>query len=93
MRSLQSGRTTHPVSVGDIAARVLAPARCEQKLFLAFAQFPWFREFTLRERRLLGDPAEVVARWRAAHESLAPGVITGNNGSQSARGSNGSSRP
>ena len=41
----------------------------EQKLFLAFSQFPWFREFTLRERRLLGDPAEVVARLRTERDA------------------------
>jgi len=77
----------------------------ERKLFLSFAQFPWFREFTLREltnvrrpspqhlhwpefdidldldaiehperyplreRRLLGDPAAVVARLRLERDS------------------------
>ncbi len=77
----------------------------ERKLFLSFAQFPWFREFTLREltgvrrpspqhlrwpefdidldvdaiehperyplreRRLSGDPAAVVARLRAERDA------------------------
>lgn len=78
-----------------------------RKLFLSLAQFPWFREFTLREltsvrrpspqhlcwpefdidldvdsianpkryplreRRLLGDPAEVVAGLRAERDAAA----------------------
>jgi len=101
MRSLRNGRTTHPVSVGAMSPRGFWLLLGERKLFLAFAQYPWFREFTprelagvrrpspqhlrwpefdidldvdaienparypRRERRLLGDPAAVVARLRA----------------------------
>jgi hypothetical protein len=105
MRSLQNGRTTHPVSIGDMSPRGFYLLLGKRKLFLSFAQFPWFREFTLREltgvrrpspqhlrwpefdidldvdaiehperyplreRRLLGHPAAVVARLRLERDS------------------------
>ena len=69
MRSLRNGRTTHPVSVGAMSPRGFWLLLSERKLFLSFAQFPWFREFTRRERRLLGHPAAVVARLRLERDS------------------------
>ena len=35
----------------------------EQQLFIAFAQFPWFREFTLRELRSVRRPLPQHLRW------------------------------
>ena len=64
MRSLQTGTTTHPVSVGAMSPRGCWLLLGEQKLFLAFAQFPGFRE-----RRQLGDPAAVVARLRLERDA------------------------
>jgi len=105
MRSARNGRSIHPVSVRAMSPRGFWLVLGERELFLAFAQFPWFREFTLREltgvrrpsprhlrwpefdldldvdaiehparyplreRRLLGDPAVVVARLRLERDS------------------------
>ena len=105
MRSLRNGRNTHPISIGAVTPRGFSLVLGERKLFLSFAQFPWFREFTLREltnvrrpspehlrwpefdidlgvdsiehperyplreRRLLGDPVEVVERLRTERDA------------------------
>lgn len=105
MRSLRNGRNTPPIGIGAITSRGFSLVLAERELFLSFAQFPWFREFTLREltnvrcpaphhlrwpefdidldvdsidnpkryplreRRLHGNPAEVVARLRAERDA------------------------
>ena len=105
MRSLRNGRNTYPISVGAITPRGFSLMLGERELFLSFAQFPWFQEFTLREltrvrrpspqhlrwpefdidldidsvehpkryplreKRLHGDPAEVVAHLRAERDA------------------------
>jgi hypothetical protein len=64
MQSLRNGRNTHLISIGAVTPRGFWLVLGERKLFLSFAQFPWFREFTLREltnvRRL--SPAESQPR-------------------------------
>ena len=107
MRSVQNGKRASPISVGALSLRGFWLVLGERELFLSFARFPWFREFTLREltsvrhpspqhlcwpefdidldvdaienprryplreRRLLGDPAKVVARLRAERDAAA----------------------
>ena len=63
MRSLRNGRTTHPVSVGALSPRGFWLLLGERKLFLSFAQFPWFREFTLRELTGVRRPSPQHLRW------------------------------
>lgn len=63
MRSLRNGRTTHPVSVGAMSPRGFWLVLGERKLFLSFAQFPWFREFTLRELTGVRRPSPQHLRW------------------------------
>jgi hypothetical protein len=93
-----------------VTARGFWLALGERQLFLSFAQFPWFQEFTLREltnvrhpspqhlrweefdidldldsvehperyplreKRLQGDPVEVVARLRSERDSASRGA-------------------
>ena len=107
MRSLRNGKNTLATSVGAVTPRGFWLVLGERQLFLSFAQFPWFREFTLREltnvclpspehlrwpefdidldvnsienpesyplreRRLLGDPVEVVQRLRTERDATA----------------------
>ena len=63
MRSLRNGRNTNPISVGAVTQRGFWLALGERRLFLSFGQFPWFREFTLRELANVRRPSAEHLRW------------------------------
>jgi hypothetical protein len=101
----------HPISVGAVTDRGFSLVLGSRTLFVSYEQFPWFREFTvrelanvvrpspehlrwpefdidldvdsiehaerypLRERRLLGDPVEVVARLRAERHAVGGSTV------------------
>ena len=107
MKSSRNGTNTYRVSVAGVNARGFWLRLGARRLFVAYQEFPWFREFTalelsrvrrpaahhlrwaefdidlevdairrpgrypLIERRLRGDPRQVVRRLRAAKKRTA----------------------
>lgn len=63
MRSSRNGRSTFPVSIAGISARGFWLSLGERKLFVAYAAFPWFRDFTVRELAAVKRPAAGHLRW------------------------------
>jgi hypothetical protein len=49
--------------VGAVTPRGFWLVLGERRLFLSFTQFPWFREFTLRELTNVRRPSPAHLRW------------------------------